>query len=104
MTKKRGVKPEGIGHIVKQVIKKLNTKTHGTREEIIDAWQKSIEPRATAHTRPIALKKNILTVEVDSSTWLYVLSIKKKNILADMKKALAKAKIEDIRFRIGEIS
>jgi predicted nucleic acid-binding Zn ribbon protein len=104
MKRKKGKRPEGIGGIISQVIKKLDTKTHGSRQEIVEAWQKAVEPRAASHTRPVAIKKNILTIEVDSSTWLYFLSLKKKNIMENMKKALSKGKIEDIRFRIGEIS
>ena len=103
MQKKRN-KPEDIGGIINQVIKKLDTKTHGAREEIVAAWHKAIEPGAIAHTKPAAIKKNILTIEVDSSTWLYMLSLKKKNTLAKMQKTLGKEKIEDIRFRMGGIT
>jgi len=104
MTRKKEKKPENIGDIVSQVIKKLDNKTHGSRQEIIDAWQKAVEPKAVSHTRPVAIKKHILTIEVDSSTWLYFLSLKKRNILESMKEALGKKKIEDIRFRMGEIT
>jgi predicted nucleic acid-binding Zn ribbon protein len=104
MTRKKGKKPEDIGDILRQVIKTIDTKTHGAREEIVDAWHKAVEPGAASHTRPVAIKKDVLTIEVDSSAWLYVLSLKKKNILEAMKKNLDNAKIEDIKFRIGEIS
>ena len=104
MTRKKGKKPVDIGNIISHVIKKLNKKTHGQRGEIVQAWQNAIEPKAIAHTKPVAIKKNILTIEVDSSTWLYFLSLKKKNILESMKKILGKGKIEDIRFRMGEIT
>jgi len=104
MTKKKVKKPEEIGLIINQLIKKLDTKAHGSIEEIVQAWQDTVEAKAISHTKPVAIKKNILTIEVDSSTWLYFLSLKKKNILENMKKILGKGKIEDIRFRIGEIS
>jgi predicted nucleic acid-binding Zn ribbon protein len=104
MIRKKRNRPEDIGDIISQVIKKLDTKTHGQREEVVQAWQRAIAPEALSHTRPVAIKKNILTVEVDSSTWLYMLTLKKKSILEAMKQALAKGKIEDIRFRIGEIT
>ena len=104
MMRKKNTKPEGIGGIINQVIEKLDTKTHGRREEIVAAWHKAIEPEAESHAKPVAIKKNILTVEVDSSTWLYVLSLKKRNLLGAMKKTLGGAGIEDIRFRMGEIS
>ena len=102
--RKKGKKPVDIGNIISQVIKKLNTKTHGQIGEVVQAWQNAVEPKAIAHTKPVAIKKNILTIEVDSSTWLYMLSLTKKNTLAKMQKALGKEKIEDIRFRMGEIS
>ncbi|MCX5692222.1 MAG: DUF721 domain-containing protein [Candidatus Omnitrophica bacterium] len=102
--RKKSNKPEDIGDIISQVIKKLDTKTHGAREEIVAAWHKAIEPEAAFHTKPVAIKKNILTVEVDSSSWLYILSLKKRNILGAMKKTLGDVEIEDIRFRIGEIN
>ena len=104
MTKKKEKKPEDIGHIISQVIKKLDTKTHGSVEEVVQAWKNAIEEKAISHTKPVAIKKNVLTIEVDSSTWLYFLSLKKKSILKSMEKVLGKGKIEDIRFRIGEIS
>jgi predicted nucleic acid-binding Zn ribbon protein len=104
MTRKRSKKPEDIGDIVNQVIKKLDIKTHGEREEIVAAWDKAIEPEAKLHAKPVAIKKNILTIEVDSSTWLYMLNLKKKSTLGAMRKILGETKIEDIRFRMGEIS
>ncbi|OIO33882.1 MAG: hypothetical protein AUJ70_02345 [Candidatus Omnitrophica bacterium CG1_02_40_15] len=104
MTRKKGKKPVEIRNIINQVIKKLDTKTHGQQGEVIQAWQNAIEPKAIAHTKPVAIKKNILTIEVDSSTWLYMLSLKKKNTLARVQKDLGKEKIKDIRFRMGEIS
>jgi predicted nucleic acid-binding Zn ribbon protein len=102
--RKKNYRPEDIKNILGSVIKKLDTEIHGQKEEIVQAWQRAIIPKALSHTRPVALKRNVLTIEVDSSTWLYVLSLDKKNILEAMKKAMGKGKIEDIRFRIGEIS
>ena len=84
MARKKEQRPEGIGHIINQVIKKLDTKTHGRREEVVDAWQKAVDPKAAFHTRPVAIKK--------------------KGILESMGKALGRGKIEDIRFRMGEIT
>jgi len=97
-------KTEGIGNIIKDVIKKLDTKTHGAREEILGAWQRISGEKVLAHTRPVAIKRKVLTIEVDSSTWLYELSIGKKKMLDAMKKAVGSDKIEDIRFRMGEIT
>jgi predicted nucleic acid-binding Zn ribbon protein len=97
-------KPEGIGFVIESVIKKLDTKSHGLKNKILSAWQNTNEEKALAHTRPVAIKRKVLVIEVDSSTWIYALSLKKKAILAEMKRLLGKDKIEDIRFRMGEIT
>jgi predicted nucleic acid-binding Zn ribbon protein len=101
--RKKSSKPEGIGGIINQVINKLDAKAHGEQEKIVAAWYKATAPEALFHTKPVAIKKNILTIEVDSSTWLYMLNLKKKNILNGMRVALGETKIEDIRFRMGEM-
>lgn len=103
MTRKRH-KPEGIASIVGQVIKKLDVKTHGSKEAILNAWHASVEEKARLHTRPVAIRRKVLTIEVDSSTWIYTLSMKKKDILDEMKRSIGKDKIQDIRFRMGEIT
>lgn len=102
--RKKGRKPEDIKDIVKNVIKKLETKVHGTKEEILRTWARAAGSKATQHSRPVAIRQKVLTIEVDSSTWLYALNLKKKSILEDMRKVLGRDKIEDIRFKMGEIT
>lgn len=103
MTRKKP-KIEGIGNIIKAVIKRLDVESHGFKEDILKAWQKVNEKKALAHTRPIVIRRKILTIEVDSSAWLYELNLKKKGLLTEMQKLLGKDKVEDIRFRMGEIT
>jgi len=45
--------------------------------------------------------KGILAVSVDSSSWLYALSLKKEETLRKLR-SLTKAVIKDIRFTLGE--
>nr|MBC8473714.1 DUF721 domain-containing protein [Candidatus Omnitrophota bacterium] len=59
---------------------------------------------AARHSRPTSIKRKILAIEVDSSTWLYELSTKKRELLRELKKELKEYKIDDIRFRMGDIS
>jgi hypothetical protein len=53
------------------------------------------------HARFAYFKKGVVNVEVDSSAWLYRLSLKKEEFLQKFgRKSQA---IKDIRFRLGEI-
>ncbi len=97
-------RPEGIKGILHQVIGKIEKQGPGKKEEIVSAWQNIAGERAASHTRPVSIRRKVLTIEVDSSTWLYALSLKKASMLKGLKEELAQYKIEDIRFRMGNIT
>ncbi|MFC1621435.1 DUF721 domain-containing protein [Candidatus Omnitrophota bacterium] len=102
--KKRTGPTEDIKDILSKLVKKIEKQGPGKKEKISQAWKKAAGEKATFHSRPVNLARKILTVEVDSSTWLYSLSLKKRSILKGMKKDLEQYKIEDIRFRMGDIT
>ena len=97
-------KPEDIKGIVGKVIKEIEKQGPGKKEKIIDAWHKVVGEKAAAHSRPVNITRKVLTIEIDSSTWLYTLSLQKARILKDIKKELEKYNLEDIRFRMGDIT
>lgn len=102
--KKTKKQPEGIKNILGKVLGTIEKKGPGQKEKILKAWQKTASEKAARHSRPTSIKHNILTIEVDSSTWLYELSTKKRELLRELKKELKEYKIDDIRFRMGDIS
>lgn len=97
-------KPEDIKGIVGTVIGKIEKQGPGKKEKVIASWKKAAGEGAASHSRPVSIKQQVLTIEVDSSTWLYTLNLKKISILKDIKSALKEYKVEDIRFRIGDIT
>ena len=101
---RRTHRPEDIKSVLKKVIGKIEKQGPGKKEIILNAWERVAGKRAAAHSRPVAIKRKILTIEVDSSTWLYALNLKKRHILKDIKRVLQQYKIEDIRFRMGDIA
>lgn len=97
-------KPEGINSILKKVIEEIEIKNPDTKETILNAWLKVSGKKAQEHSRPISIRKKVLTIEVDSSTWMYVLNLKKGTLIKNIQKELGKEKIQNIRFRIGDIT
>ena len=95
-------KAASLGDIVKGVIKDLGKK-RVTEEDMAKAWEETAGKKAAKHTKPVSLKKARLTVNVDSSVWLYELSTRKKELVAGLTEKLDKKKIKEIRFRVGEI-
>lgn len=92
-----------IGDVLKDVFRLLEEKKKDvTREEVEAAWREAAGEAAGKHSRPAALRLGILTVEVDNSVRLQDLSMRKRQLLKGLKRALGKDRISEIKFRIGE--
>lgn len=104
MTKKRQTKrPEGIKGIIGKVISRLEKRGPDKKEKTLKAWHKTAGEPAAAHSRPVSIKRKIITIEVDSSTWLYNLSLRKGSILKALQAELKEEEIKSIRFRMGDV-
>jgi predicted nucleic acid-binding Zn ribbon protein len=95
-------KPFSLGEILRKVVSALGEKK--ISEEILEeAWTRAAGDDAGRHTKCTGLKREVLTVNVDSSSWLYELTTKKREILTKMGESLEGKKIKEIRLRIGDI-
>ena len=95
-------KAESLGALLKNVVSGLG-KRRLTQEEIHGAWKDAVGKRASSHTRPVALKRGVLVVNVDGSAWLYELTLKRREILKKLDSKIKGNKIRGMRFRIGEV-
>jgi len=91
-----------IDSVVKNVIKSLSGRGRVSEEEVNGAWEAAAGRKAAGHTKPVSIKKGVLTVNVDGSGWLYELTIKKKELLKKLEGKVRGKTIKGIRFRIGE--
>jgi len=96
-------KSGSIEDILKDVIKDIGGKGRFSEEEIAGLWAESAGEAAARHSKPVAFKKAVLTVNVDGSSWLYELTTKKKEIIKKLEGKFANKKVREIRFRIGEV-
>jgi predicted nucleic acid-binding Zn ribbon protein len=96
-------KPERINSVVKSIIEKLDKKSNLTSDEIEKIWKETAREKASLHTKPTSFRKKRLVINVDSSSWLYELTLRKNELLASLKKRLGEDKIEELQFRIGEL-
>lgn len=91
---------EAIKGIVENLIQKWKKEQ---AESLLpqDLLKKVLTKKELGHIKFNYFKKGVLSVNVDSSAWLYHLTLQKGRILARL--ASQTAQIKDIRFRIGEI-
>jgi hypothetical protein len=64
-------------------------------------FKNALTKKELGHIKFNYFRKGILSVNVDSSPWLYKLSLQKAKLLLKLQKGISN--IKDIRFRIGEI-
>ncbi len=96
-------KAQRIDEVIKSVIEKLEKRPQLTSDAIEKIWKEVAGEKAFSHTKPTSLRKKRLTINVDGSSWLYALTLRKSELLTGLKKKLGKDKISEIQFRIGEI-
>lgn len=91
---------EAIKDTVKNVIQGLMDKRGGKDIPAPEAaLKKTLTKRELKHIKLNNFKKGILSINVDSSSWLYSFSLKKEELLAKLRKDCGE--IKDIRFFVG---
>ena len=90
---------ETIKDIVTDVIEGLKDKKRAQDEPEV-LLKRVLPKKELGHVKFRYLRKGVLGITVDSSTWIYQLNLQKSELLAKLGK---KSKgIKDIRFYIGE--
>ncbi len=102
MTRDKKKKIEHFGDVLKNVISDIGKKRR-FGEEVEEAWRKAAGKRAASHTRTVSLRKARLVVNVDGSSWLYELTLKKRELLKKVEDKLKGKNIKEIRFRVGDV-
>ena len=96
-------KKKPLEDALKDIIGSLGGKGKFTEEDMAAAWEAAVGKKASAHSRPRSLKGSRAIVNVDGSSWLYELTIQKKEILKKLSSELKSKRIKDITFRIGDL-
>ena len=89
--------------VLKNLISSLGGKGKFTEEDLAAAWEEVVGGKAASHSRPRSLKGDRLVINVDDSSWLYELTIQKKDILKKLSEKLKSKRLKDITFRIGDL-
>jgi len=93
---------ELLKNTVERVILGLKVKKNSSCDADPEQWlKKALTKKELRHIKVKYFYKGILGLSVDSSAWLYVLTLKKEELLGKLKKE--NPALKNINFRIGEI-
>ncbi|MGB4520862.1 MAG: DciA family protein [Candidatus Omnitrophota bacterium] len=92
---------ERIKETIKTVFSDWEGKNkEGAPGEIKDILKKVLAKNALVHVKLFNFRKGILSIKVDSSTWLYYLNLQKDDLLVKLREYLNT--IKSIRFSLGD--
>ncbi len=92
-----------LEEVLKNIISGVSGKAVATQEDVRAAWENAVGKKAARHSRPRSLASSRLIVNIDDSSWLYELTVRRKEILKKLGEALKSSRIKDITFRIGDL-
>ncbi len=93
---------EHLKKTLDEVMRGLSAKNSSAPEADPQQWlKKALTKKELQHIKVKYFSKGTLGLSVDSSAWLYVLSLKKEELLGKLKKE--NPGLKNISFRIGEI-
>ena len=95
-------KISSIHEIIQSVFTKLEGAANPFQEDMESLWRELVGQDGFRHSRPVAIRKKILNVLVDNSSWMQELSMRKRSILKGLKRKLGRDRISEINFKIGE--
>jgi len=94
---------ELLKNTLDEVMRDLSAKKMGSLGVGPQGWlKKALTKKELGHIRVQYFSKGVLGLSVDSSVWLYILSLKKEELLNKLKKA--NPGLKNINLHIGEIS
>lgn len=92
---------EPIKEIIQNVFRNLEAGDQKNSSDDIGAILKKIlAKKAVKHVKLYTFRKGILSIKVDSSTWLYYLNLQKRDLLVKLREQISALK--DIHFSLGE--
>lgn len=88
-----------VGSLLNKIEKGGFQKAGATRE----AWLKTVDEKTAEHTNPVNFKKGVLTVIVENSSWLYKMTLEKRDIIKKFNEHYTgRQKVIEIKIRVGK--
>jgi len=93
---------EKLRDVIEDVIRNLTTKSLHDNEGDPQEWLKKVlTKKELGHIKFHYFRKDVLGVRVDSSAWMYSLSLKKEKLLAKIR--VYNPEIKEIHLSIGDV-
>ena len=100
-TRRRKSRPQAVGELLSQVLSDLGDGATARAVRIADRWAESVGPEIAAHSRPVAIRGEVLEVHVDSSVWCQQLQLRIPTLLAALRDNVGEDAPRELWLRVG---
>lgn len=97
------MKTEPIRKTVEGIVQGLSSIKKDTRQIVYNEFMNQLDEKEKAHVRPWSLQNNILTLHIDSPSWMYSLNFKKSRLLKTLQEKSGRDIVKEIRLKIGAL-
>lgn len=94
-------RPQAVGELLARVLEDLGGGETARALRIAERWEEVLGADVAAHSRPVALRRGVLEVAVDSSVWCQQLKLRSPEILAALRAAAGDDAPEAIWLRVS---
>lgn len=92
--------PEAIGDVLSPLMAQLTSAKRPSSDDVGQVWRKLVGAKAARHSRPTSLRHGELLVAVDTSAWLWHLTMQRPRLLEGLRAAWGPTHVTSIRLRI----
>ena len=89
---------QSINIAIKKAIQKAGIEKAIKQQEAVFVWPKVVGKKINKVTEAEGVKKGVLTIKTNSSTWRQELQMQKNEIISKINKKIGKQTIKEIRF------
>jgi predicted nucleic acid-binding Zn ribbon protein len=95
-------RPQAVGELVNRVLADLGAGATARAVRIAEAWEEAVGPEIAHHSRPVAIRGEVLEVAVDTSVWCQQLQLRTPEILAALRGAVGGDAPSRVWLRVGK--
>lgn len=92
--------PQRVAEILSPLIGSLTVAKRPSEDEVRRLWRRLIGAQAARHSCPTSLRRGELLVSVDSSVWLWNLSLERRRLLTALQAEWGADTVTGIRLQI----
>jgi len=104
MTATQAPTTQRVQELIAPLVARLAAAKRPSADEVSTLWRRLVGPKAAKHSHPTSLRGGELMVAVDTSTWLWNLSLQRPRLLEGCQAAWGVDTVTMIRLRMKPLT